>query len=238
MKSIKFMLFDKRFWLDLLAPNRCAFCDEIISYDKLCCDDCENSIPYIDRKLCDKCGKASCFCDENISYDSCVSVVWYDNSMVAPVVRFKTKMPDNFSDFFSMKIVDLLKSKNLTQFDLVTCTPIGKSAYKDKGFNHASVLGKCVAENLNLPFDDRILYKNKNVSVQHTLSYDERIKNASKSFSFNSKKDVKGMKILLCDDIITTGSTLNACAKLLKDNGAELVVCAVACNTKYNKETV
>jgi len=137
-----------------------------------------------------------------------------------------------------MKIVDLLKSKNLTQFDLVTCTPIGKSAYKDKGFNHASVLGKCVAENLNLPFDDRILYKKKNVSVQHTLSYDERIKNASKSFSFNSKKDVKGMKILLCDDIITTGSTLNACAKLLKDNGAELVVCAVACNTKYNKETV
>ena len=238
MKQSKFMLFDKRFWLDLLAPNRCPFCDEIIHYDKVCCDKCKENLPYIDRELCEKCGKALCVCESNISYDGCVSVVWYDDSMISPVVRFKTKTPDNFSHFFADRIVEKLKSKELTDFDLVTCTPSGKTSLKEKGFNHAGILGKCIAERRNLPFDDKLLLKNEDNYVQHTLDFEERAENAKKSFEFNTKKDVKGKRILLCDDIITTGSTLSACAEVLKANGAEFVSCAVACNTLYKKETV
>lgn len=238
MELSNFALFNKRFWLDLIAPNRCAFCDEIIDYKKLCCDKCRDNLPIIDRALCDKCGKASCVCDSCILYDGCVSVVWYDESMISPVVRYKTKTPDNFSEFFALEIVNKLKEKGNADFDIVTCTPIGKTAFKEKGFNHASVLGKKIAELLKLPYDDKLLIKTEDGFVQHTLGFEERAENAMKSFEFNTKKNVKNKKILLCDDIITTGSTLNACAKLLKDNGCEYVFCATACNTLYKKETV
>ena len=238
MKQSKFMLFDKRFWLDLLAPNRCAFCNGIIEYDKVCCEDCREKLPYIDKELCDRCGKAECMCNENISYDGCVSVVWYDESMVSPVVRFKTKTPDNFSQFFAKELYKLLNNRGLTDFDLVTCTPSTKSKIKEKGFNQAAVLGGYIAKEMNLPFDDKVLVKYEDGGVQHTLNRQEREKNADKAFGFNSRKDVKGKKILLCDDIITPGSTFNACARILKERGAELVVCAAACNTCYKNETV
>ena len=235
MKLKKSDLSDKRFWLDFLMPNRCAFCNEIIKWNKTSCETCEENLPYIDKELCEKCGKPVCICERGITYDRCVSVCWYDELMRKAVVNFKINSPENFSIFFANKLCEILRGKNITEFDLVTCVQMTKESLRLRGYNQAEELGRRIAEKLNVGFDKNILVKRKTNSSQHALTSDKRIENARKAYDFNFKKSVKGKKILLCDDVITTGSTLNACSDILKKNGAEFVVCASACNTNYMK---
>ena len=104
MKIKKSKFFDKRFWLDFILPNRCAFCKEIIPWDKQTCESCLEKIPYIDKKLCKKCGKAGCICERGINYDAALSIAWYDDFMQSAVVKFKLSSPENFSLFFAEKI--------------------------------------------------------------------------------------------------------------------------------------
>ncbi len=228
----------KDYLLDLIFPNRCFLCNIIISWDKLCCDSCLEKIPYIDEKICPKCGKSNCICDLGICYDRCFSVAWYDKMMRNAVVRFKVESPHNFAKFFADKISEMIKEEHIS-IDIVTCTPMSKKSLKERGYNQASYLGKYVAKELNLPFDDNILIKKDSEVHQHDLSFEERLENSFKSFSFNASKDVKGKRILLIDDIITTGSTLNACSRLLKNHNASFVACATACNRRFeNPENV
>lgn len=237
MKLTKWKFLDKRFLLDLIMPNRCPFCNCIIKWNECCCDKCREDVPYIDRRLCSKCGKASCICERGISYDKAFSVLWYDDNMTKAVVRYKTQSPDSFAQFISEKLVAKLKEAGTDDFDLVTCTPMSKKKLRNRGYNQAAILGKAVADKLKLSFDENILVKFDSKTSQHELGFEERIENADKSFGFNNAKNVKGKKILLVDDVITTASTLNSCSKLLKKNGAVFVVCATACNTKYlNRE--
>lgn len=225
----------KDFLLDLIFPNRCFMCNNIILWDKTCCDECFKQIPFIDEKLCPKCGKANCVCNLNICYDKCFSIAWYDSVMKNAVVRFKRESPYNFSKFFGKELSKQILAENFS-FDIVTCTPMSKKSRKDRGYNQASYLAKVIANELDVKFDEKLLFKKDSKIHQHELGFDERMENAFKSFSFNDSKDVKGKRILLVDDIVTTASTLNSCARLLKNNGAKSVVCAVACNTKYNKD--
>lgn len=231
-KNAKFFLADKRFWLDLAAPNRCPFCNEIILWDEICCNECEKNLPYIDMKTCMRCGKANCICSEKLFYDRCVSIVWYDKNMQSSVVRFKVSSPDNFAEFFAEKLFIKLKEEGLTEFDAVSTAPMSKRQLKRRGYNQAAVLGKALAGLLEIPFDENLLIKKNDDIAQHTLNSAERFSHARKSFEFNFEKCVKDKKILFCDDIITTGSTFNACAEILKNNGAKFVCCAAACNTK------
>lgn len=232
MKLNEYKFFNMRFWLDFILPNRCAFCNKIIVWDKLCCENCEKDFPYIDVPTCPRCGKANCICENKISYDRCFSVGWYDKNMRNAVVRYKLQSPDNFAEFFADKLCKMIKSENLL-FDIVTCTPMSKKSLKERGYNQASVLGKAVAKRLDAPFDDKILTKIDNNISQHSLSFEKRAENAKHMFNFTKGKDVKNKKILLVDDVITTGSTLNSCATILKGEGALSVVCATALNTKF-----
>lgn len=231
MKQSKNKYLDKRFWLDFILPNRCPFCNKVIVWNEICCDECLKNFPYIDVPTCQKCGKSTCICEQEISYDRCFSIGWYDKNMRNAVVRFKVQSPDNFAEFFAQRIAEIITKENL-KFDIVTCTPMSKSSLKERGYNQASILAKAVAVKLNMPFDDKLLTKLDTKISQHNLHIEERAENAKHIFKFTKDKNVKDASVLLIDDVITTGSTLNSCAKILKNEGALSVVCATALNTK------
>lgn len=234
-KTSKFL--DKRFWLDLIMPNRCAVCNKILPWDKLCCDNCLEELPYIDKPLCEVCGKPDCICSNGIHYDRCFSIVWYNEQMKAPVVRFKNQSPGNFAMLFAEKLACKIRETDIPAIDVVTAVPMSRSSMKERGYNQAYELAASLAKQLGIEqVSDKILSKRNSRSAQHELSAEERKKVVEKLYYFSGKYDVKGKNILLCDDIITTGSTLDRCAEILKENGAAAVICAVAANTDKSKE--
>lgn len=231
MKQQKSKYLDKRFWLDFIMPNRCMCCNKIIVWNENCCEECRNNLPYIDMDICKKCGFTPCICSEDIAYDRFFTVVWYDKKMRNVVVRFKEDNPDNFSDFFSELLCQQIKSEKL-DIDIVTCVPMSESSLRKRGYNQAEVLSEYISKGLGVKLQTDILVKNDTRMSQHTLDSQGRETNAYKAFSFSDRVSVNGKNILICDDIMTTGSTLNVCAKILKSNGAGKVYCATACKTK------
>jgi ComF family protein len=117
--------------------------------------------------------------------------------------------------------------------DVVVPVPLSKERKRERGFNQAEVLARAVNAYLGLPIVDNVLARTKNIERQERLGAEERKKNAENAFAcVGGAEDfakIRGKRVLLIDDVITTGATANDCARALKKSGAKTVVaCAIA----------
>lgn len=156
-----------------------------------------------------------------------VSAFSYEGKVKEAICDFKFKNKLDYAKFFSKSIADSLeKTGNVGNFEYICCVPMSKENKKERGYNQAEVLAKSIGKILKLPFKN-VLFKAKMTKTQHTLARDERIINVKGAYSVLNKEDVKDKNILLCDDILTTGSTIKECAVTLYNASAKevLAVC-------------
>ena len=228
-----------RFLTDLLFPNRCPCCNKFISWNKLICENCISKFPEVKVPICIKCGKADCICNTKPQYDYCIVATYYDGIIKNGIVNFKLKNGVNFAEYFSKKLAQLLKTNNLSKsIDIVTAVPMTRQKRIERGYNQSEVLAKYISRSLNKPLANNIIKKKNKKLTQHKLTYLERKEFVKGSFIADESYDLKGKTVLLCDDVITSGATLNECAKMLRKLGANKVICAVisSTNKKYNNE--
>lgn len=109
--------------------------------------------------------------------------------------------------------------ENQINIDYIVYIPSSKKAIKNRGFNQCEYLAKEINKNLDISICNDVI-KNKNVKEQKLLSKEERCKNIKGAFKLKTDKNIKNKKLLLIDDVMTTGATLYECEKLLKENGA------------------
>ena len=113
----------------------------------------------------------------------------------------------------------LLKSekffKILKSYDTIVPVPISKKRYKERGYNQSNLIARELATQLKIEYNDKSLIKTKNVIEQSKLNKEERQKNIQGVYELRSIKKLKNKKILLVDDIYTTGNTVNECCKIL-----------------------
>lgn len=108
--------------------------------------------------------------------------------------------------------------------DLCLPVPMHSTRRRERTFNQAERLGRAVADRLGIPFESNLLIRCRATPPQAGLAERQRRHNVAGAFSLRPKASVRGRRILLVDDIFTTGSTARACAKLLKEEGAARVV--------------
>lgn len=118
-----------------------------------------------------------------------------------------------FANFFSKYQKKYLQ---LDFYDIIIPVPISKKRLKQRGYNQSYLIAKELAKILNIEVDNQILQKIKNNSAQSILNKNEREHNVKNVYKLFSNKNIIGKKILLIDDIYTTGSTVNECSKILK----------------------
>lgn len=225
------------FLLDLIFPNKCPCCNKIIKWNALICENCIEKFPVKEKNICIRCGKPNCICDSKPNYDYCITSTYYDGVIKKGIINFKLKNGTNFGDYFSRDLIHLLNENNLSKkIDVVTAVPMAKSKRKKRGYNQAEVLAKYIAKGINKPIVNNLLQKSDKTLTQHKLSYRERIKSVVGAFKENQKYDLNGKTVLLCDDVITSGATLNECSAMLKKLGAKSIICAVIATTKKNIE--
>lgn len=233
-------MISKNFAISLFFPKRCKFCETVIDYRETICPECKENIPRISGDVCNKCGceKTVCNCGKKAKfYASVYAPYYYDGAPKEAVKRLKfhngKHLVENLSEDMATCFNERYKE---LEFDFCTFVPAHKSTVKKRGYNQAELLCKSLSEKINVPFCN-LLKKDFKTASQRTLNEAARKGNVLGAFSLRPemKEKIRDARILLCDDVKTTGSTLDECAKTLLINGAAEVRCITLCVTKSNK---
>lgn len=157
----------------------------------------------------------------------CVSTFPYTDHFKSAVVRFKFNNRRQYAyQMAQMMAATIRREYPEENFDLITYVPLHKERYKERGYNQCELLAKKLSRILGVPAV-ATLCKIKNTKPQHTMQgTKEREKNVKNAYKIINKDLVKNKKILLIDDIITTGHTLGECAKTLDKHKPSGIFCA------------
>lgn len=244
-----------RFLIHLLYPPKCAFCRSLLEpYDsETVCKDCRLSLHYCAGRLCcKKCGKPfpslgedglclECIAKRSTGYQRIVSVFEYDSLVRRSISAYKGDRPQRqFADTYArymVKMVDLEYAD--VAFDRIIGVPPSRSRMRTKNFDHIAHLCRRISEETGIPYLHRCLCQNGVIQKQSSLSYQERMQNVIGSIQVRcaKRKALSGAVCLLVDDICTTGSTLDECARMLKKAGAaEVYAVTLATVTKGKKK--
>lgn len=219
------------FIADLFFPNRCPICGSYINYDCFICEICNSQLSPVHDDICLKCGKIhrECICDK-ICYDKAFVCFYYEG--IAKTGIFSLKDGHKEFGYFIGRLLGEMIAETGLKADGVVPVPMSKKSYRKRRYNQAKVIAEKIADINKLPVLTDIIFKNES-DVQHNLSRTERRKNTSAFYGGN--KSLDNMKIILCDDVITTGSTLDRCAGILKEMGAAAVYAAAGTTTKLKR---
>lgn len=226
-----------KFLIDLVYPNRCSVCGRLIHWDKLVCEDCEKDLPFNRSDLCEICGKDRCIDHSTLHYDGIVTLMRYEGSGKEAILKLKNDKQLGFAEYSAQKLAKIIASKSwFSDIDIITAVPMHITKIRTRGYNQAQKIAHYLAKDLHLQENYKLICRTSDTAEQHSLKAKERKEFANRVFYPSTKHiDVKGKNILLCDDIYTTGSTLNSCAKILKEQGAQKVYCAAIATTLYKE---
>lgn len=174
-------------------------------------------------------------CNRKKHYYNSGRVVWvYTKEMRQSIYRFKYDNKREYADFYVTELVRLYGGwiKRL-DVDAIIPVPLHKSKYRKRGFNQAQVLAEAIGRQLEIPVLSDILVRNKNTTAQKNLNDKQRQENVKNAFKIINN-EVQLKKILLVDDIYTTGSTIDAVARILKGDGVKEVYFICLCTSGVN----
>ena len=109
--------------------------------------------------------------------------------------------------------------ENLKKYDIIIVVPISKQRKRERGYNQTYLIGKEISKIINTPISKRVIRKIKNTVPQSSLNKKEREQNAKGVYRVNNIRKIANKKVLILDDIYTTGNTVNECAKVLIQKG-------------------
>ena len=230
---MKTTTFKFKAWLsELFAPaeHRCLCCGREVFDGLGFCDECKKRVEYNNGKRCKRCGSpidgAEDYCSncgfERTYFDRAYSAFVYDGAVRDAILRFKYGHCGNFARVFAKYLVYLAVNSGV-EFDVVAYAPMTKKGTRKRGYNQAQLLAEYFCDTMKC--SEKLSYaiaKIKETKPQESLGRAERKVNLIDTYRCIA--DVKGKRVLVIDDIKTTGATLNECGKVLKRAGATGVV--------------
>lgn len=218
--------------MDWLYPNRCPCCGKGISWERYICTACESQMEMETDTFCPFCGKAhlSCTCETGDAYDHAVVVTAYDGAARSGVLSMKTGTSLHFGWYCGTVLAEqILHDEALAGYDCIIPVPMAKKKKRQQRINPAQVISKEIARQTGIPLRTDILWNDGKGGVQHRLSAKKRRENVQQFHA--NPVSLAGYRVILCDDVLTTGNTLHACAELIRACGAEAIAIAVATST-------
>lgn len=217
---------------DLLFPPRCAYCQRSGAY---LCPTCAQQAELPQSPICFRCGRLQT--NPSVTCDFCLrrddwSLTWvraatlYTGPIQAAVHKLKYDGQKELAPFLGRYLVAAYHQQPWTNpaeesslaLDFIVPVPLHAKRFQERGFNQASLIAEAFTKSTNLPLAKSLLTRERYAESQINFGFEERQINVEDAFQIHA--NIAGKKILLVDDVYTTGATLNECAKTLRIGGA------------------
>lgn len=212
--------------LRLLFPPKCIFCEALLSIgtNPEICQSCYSKMPLHDSDYLSPGVETTVL----KGCDRVVSLFRYSGIVRETLLRYKfNDRPSYFRTLSLLLYEKLIKVTKNDTFDIIVSVPLHKKRELSRGYNQARLISECVAKKLGKPDCSRMIKRKRETAVQSTLTHEERIENVREAFYVLNPSIFNGKKVLLIDDILTTGNTIGECGRLIKEAGAAEVIGAV-----------
>lgn len=221
--------------VEVLFPTRCPACRSLVDEpeEEIFCRVCAGCVSYITSPLCPRCGVpfASPLGEDHLcgsclenppDFHAARALGRFEGPLREAVHRFKYG-----GDTAAGKALGVLMADYtypgfcVSNYDLVVPVPLHIRRLRQRGFNQALVLARAVARRYHLPLDFTVLRRHIDTPPQVALDRKERARNVRGAFAVENPLRIRGRRVLIIDDVYTTGSTLSECAGLLMACGVE-----------------
>lgn len=209
--------------MDLIYPPRCAFCHAFVKNGRvLVCDECKRTLPYTSNH-----GK------QKVPYSAgCVAPLYYENDVRQSLHRFKFSSCTGYARAYAPYLAECIREAYGSEFDLISWVPISRRRMHFRGYDQAQLLARAVGREFGMR-PVRTLRKTRNNPPQsRTGDAEKRKRNVAGVYAAVRAERFADKRVLLLDDIVTTGATLSECAKTLGLAGAEKVLCAAVARSR------
>lgn len=232
--------------LKLLYPPRCILCDEVLHLrEHGCCSSCSAHLPWITGPVCMKCGKpvASAeeeYCDDCMKYphefDCGAAPFTYTGRMVQSVVRMKFGNRRDYIAFYAEAMEPALQSRlERWRPQAIIPVPMHPKKKRRRGYNQAELLAEELSRRTGIAYEGSLLRCVKMTAPQKQLGRMDRRKNLRGSFVMSRQRT--GLeRVLIVDDVYTTGSTIDEISRVLKEDGIRHTFFIVLCTGKGKKK--
>ena len=218
---------------DSLFPRDCPICEEIVEpRGQLICRKCLDRLSFIQNPVCEKCGKEIlstsqrlCFdCEHTVkSFEKGNGLLNYDDVSRRCMVRIKYENRREDMELFA-RLSAIKKGNDLKKIgaDYLVPVPVHKSRLRQRGYNQAGLLAERLSQELDIPLGRDFLVRCRKTAAQKELNPEERYRNLQEAFTAGNIAADAG-KVILIDDIYTTGATIETCTRVLKAAGVKEV---------------
>lgn len=217
---------------EIFYPPRCPVCDEILKPGETLCKRCGKRVRTASEPVCKRCGKPleserAEYCTDckkrTHVYRQGKAVFVYQGSIRESMYRFKYHNRREYAVFYAKEAARLY-GEWVTRNEIEVIVPVPMYPWKKRrrGYNQAEVFARALGRELGIPVEEKLVRRVRNTTPQKALNDKERVQNLKNAFQLASNI-VEYSKILLVDDIYTTGSTMDAVAEQLLSGGAKSI---------------
>ena len=213
--------------IDLLFPPKCIFCQKILrSGRKVCCDDCLEALTGKTRWR------------EGVFFSRCCVPLVYEGDVREAIIRFKFKDHPGYATEFGRILGQCIGRELAGQFDLITWIPVSESRLKKRGYDQAMLLAMSAALELGDVAVETLTKPKDNAAQSYLEGAEARKSNVLGAYQVPDPVLVEGKRVLLIDDVVTTGATMDEASRMLLEAGAaEVVAAALAQPPKQHFDT-
>ena len=236
--------------VSVLFPADCRLCEELLSRSGRVpiCEECLSSFSRLPQRICDICGQpierfsgAGAGADftggregervcgvcqsRTYAFDRARSYGLYEDGLARAIVMLKFERMEPLGKWFASRLGELVRAHGeALAADIVVPVPLHRQRERERGYNQADLIARPLAGMLKLPYRPVLLVRKRPRPEKHILSLKERWESVNGAFASRPGTKVDKLRVLLVDDVLTTGATLSACAKVLREAGAKSVI--------------
>jgi ComF family protein len=224
----------------LLYPPSCTICSAAVERGEYLCDECDAKVMRIVPPFCAKCSEpfdgaittefacANC-AHRKLHFEAAVAAYRARGIVRHVMLNFKYGKQIHLRHLVARWLVAALDDERIRErrFDAIVPVPLHPARQRERGFNQAELLAQWLSNHMAIPLRPA-LQRVRYTTTQTAFDRAERMQNLRDAFRLRKNADVRRLRVLLIDDVLTTGSTLSECARVLKKAGAQSVYAATA----------